>query len=108
MRRHPIIARGWKSLISVKPQPEPTRKWWNVDYPISVMIYRIAEPPRSGPSGMTFQPPIVSQRRQARKLATERVPALRSGRQWTKYRKQLKKTGLDFLALPTYKLRGAQ
>lgn len=108
MKRYPIIPRGWKSLLTVKPQPEPTRKWWNVDYPIMLLAYRIAEPPRSGRSGMKFQPPIVSQRRQARKLATERVPALRSGRQWKKYRKQLKKTGLDFLSLPTYKVRGAK
>jgi hypothetical protein len=53
---------------------------------------------------------ILSQRRQARKQMTAAFPALRSGRQWTKYRKAAKrlhvesngKRGFDFYSLPTY------
>ncbi len=61
-----------------------------------VKVYRIAK-------GYTC---IVSQRRQARKLATKLMPRLRSGRQWVKYRKFLKRTqGVDFLALPSYRVK---
>jgi hypothetical protein len=60
-----------------------------------VKVYRIH------PESKT--PYILSQRRQARRLAQRMMPRLRSGRQWTKYRKFLKRTqGLDFLALPSY------
>lgn len=48
---------------------------------------------------------IMSQRRQARKRAQAMLPRLKSGRQWTKYRKFLKRTqGVDFLKLPGYRV----
>jgi hypothetical protein len=49
---------------------------------------------------------ILSRRRQSRKMAQKMMPRLKSGRQWTKYRKFLKRTqGLDYLALPSYMVK---
>lgn len=53
---------------------------------------------------------ILSERRQAQKQLRTMYPALRSGRQWTKYRKAAKRAhkassgekGFDFFTLPTY------
>lgn len=47
---------------------------------------------------------IVSERRQYRKLVTRQFPRLRSGRQWVKFRKALKRQGnLDYFTLPSYR-----
>lgn len=51
---------------------------------------------------------ILSTRRQARKAAVRKEPRLASGRQWTKYRKFAKRSGLfDFYSLPTYMVKTA-
>jgi len=100
--RYPIFPRGWKSSLTVRPQPEPTRKWWNVDHPVQAMVYR-------GIVEENKHRPIRSMRRQARHLATRRLPLLSSGRQWTKYRKNLKRNhGVDYMLLDTYIVQEAK
>lgn len=98
MTKYPIFPRGWKSSMTVRPQPEPNRKWWNVDHPAEVMVYRGIPDEKTGK-----RKPIRSLRRQARTVATKRLPLLASGRQWTKYRKNLKREhGVDYLSLQSY------
>lgn len=49
---------------------------------------------------------IFSKRRQMRKQLQNAMPHLRSGRQWRKFRKALKRElGLDFLTLPSFYVR---
>jgi hypothetical protein len=63
------------------------------------VLYRVYRPAK----GSTC---ILSQRRQAKKRAQQMMPRLRSGRQWTKYRKFVRRTkGIDFLKLPTYRVK---
>ncbi len=46
---------------------------------------------------------IFSRRRQMRKRLVDSMPHLRSGRQWKKFRKAVKReTGLDFLKIPSF------
>jgi hypothetical protein len=48
-------------------------------------------------------PYLLSYRRQMRRLAERMMPRLRSGRQWVKYRKALKRQqGFDYLAQPSF------
>lgn len=48
-------------------------------------------------------PYLTSYRRGMRRLAEKMMPRLRSGRQWVKYRKALKRMqGFDYLAQPSF------
>lgn len=48
-------------------------------------------------------PYLISYRRQMRRLAERMMPRLRSGRQWVRYRKALKRQqGFDYLAQPSF------
>jgi hypothetical protein len=48
-------------------------------------------------------PYLLSYRRQMRRLAERMMPRLRSGRQWVRYRKALKRSqGFDYLAQPSF------